>query len=100
LNGTDNFAVTIKAVNSNTKAERCGNPQPGRRGKLRGIDDFECLSLRGIDEFVVDEQASSIVISTALLQKGDGMGWGSYGCLYDFPFGSLICKISSSVHNL
>ena len=59
-----------------------------RKGSLRGVDDFECLSLGRIDKFVVDEQTSSITISTMLLQKETG--WGSYGCWYDFPFGSLI----------
>lgn len=61
------------------------------KGKLRGVNDFECLSLGSLDELIVDEQASSIAINTILLQKEirDGMG-GIYGCLYDFPFGSLI----------
>jgi hypothetical protein len=30
---------------------------------LRGVDDFECLAFRGIDEFVVDEQPGSVKFS-------------------------------------
>jgi len=60
----------------------------GGRGNLRWIDDFEGLAFAGLDELVVDEQASSIVISTKQIRVGDGLG--IYGCLYDLPFGSLI----------
>jgi hypothetical protein len=71
-------------------AERRGRsdfPQRERwEGKLRGIDDFEGLAFIGIDELVVDEQASSIEISTKEARVGEELG--IYGCWYDLPFGS------------
>jgi hypothetical protein len=36
------------------------------RGNLRGIDGFESLSFRSIDEFVVDEQSCSIQLACFL----------------------------------
>src|SRR5271155_3626646 len=64
-------------------------------GKLRGIDDFKGLAFTGLDEFVVDEQASSIEISTKQTRVGDGLG--IYGCWYDLPLGSLIWNFSQYV---
>jgi hypothetical protein len=75
---------------------RSGFPKRERwEGKLRGVDDFESLAFTGLDEFVVDEQTSSIEISTKQTRSGDGLG--IYGCWYDLPFGSLIWNFSQYV---
>ena len=52
-----------------------GGPMTRHKGRLRGVDDFECLSLGGIDEFIVDEQPSSIAISTILCKNEMGWNW-------------------------
>ena|SRR5277367_4083609 len=58
----------------------------GGRGNLRWIDDFEGLAFAGLDELVVDEQASSVEISTLVKQAGGELGWG-------FTVVGMICRL-------
>jgi hypothetical protein len=67
---------TVCGCGKNRRWGRSGDPgSRWRRENLRWVDDFECLAFRSIDEFVVDEQASSERVSTGLGGwRNDGRG--------------------------
>jgi len=43
---------------------------------LRWVDNFECLALNGVDEFVIDEQTCSVKISKLPEDGGARCPWG------------------------
>ena len=75
--------MTLQFLNpalASPRKGRSGLSGPTLQRNLRWVDNFECLALNGVDEFVIDEQTGSVKDKQIARRRGREVPVGTYGC--------------------